>query len=200
MNLGVFGGAFDPPHAGHRKLARAAFAALALDRLYWVPTQDPPHKSAPGAPFPDRVAMARLAVAGMAGHEVSDIEGRLPRPSYTLNTLRALKQAHGAPGDAWFLLIGADNWAIFPAWHKPGEVLAEAVLAIYPRAGAESGPLPAGVVGLDVELTPERSTDIRALLRRGEGAQGESPAAAGLLPEVLAYIESHGLYGRGGGK
>jgi nicotinate-nucleotide adenylyltransferase len=189
VNHCIFGGSFDPPHEGHRHLARAAGSAFSIDRLYWVPAQDPPHKAAPDTPFRHRLEMCRLAVASMPGNEASDIEAQLPRPSYSLNTIRALKARLHHSGDAWFFLIGADNWAIFPKWHKPEEVLKETELVVYPRKGSTIGPLPAGVRALDLDLFPESSSEIRAAL-----ARGESPEAAGVLPEIRAYISEHGLY------
>jgi nicotinate-nucleotide adenylyltransferase len=193
VNQGIFGGSFDPPHEGHRRLALAAFASLGLDRLFWVPAQEPPHKAAPGTPFPDRLEMVRLAIAGLAGHEATGIEASLPRPNYSLYTIQALKAKHAHPGDSWFFLIGADNWAIFPQWHRPADVLKETVLVVYPRKGTAIGSLPAGVRALDMELLPGRSSDIRAAL-----ARGETPEAAGVLPEIRGYIDAHGLYARGG--
>jgi nicotinate-nucleotide adenylyltransferase len=185
----IFGGSFDPPHEGHRHLARAAFASLALDRLFWVPAQDPPHKAAPATPFAHRLALVRLAIADLPGCEASDIEASLPSPSYSLNTIRALKARHGAPGDEWFFLVGADNWAIFPKWHKPEEVLREATLVVYPRKDAEIGKLPAGVRALEMERVPGASSEIRAAL-----SEGKSPEAAGVLPQIRDYVRRHGLY------
>lgn len=185
----IFGGSFDPPHAGHLHLARTARAKLGLDRVLWVPAQDPPHKATPGTPFSQRVEMARLAVASEAGQEVSDIEGGLPVPSYSLATIRALKAASGKPGDTWHFLVGADNWAIFPKWHQPEAVLREAVLVVYPRKGSPLGALPPGVIALEMDEVPGESRAIRAAL-----ASGASPEAAGLLPSLRDYVAAHGLY------
>jgi nicotinate-nucleotide adenylyltransferase len=192
VNQGIFGGSFDPPHEGHRRLALAAYESLGLDRLFWVPTQDPPHKAAPGTPFPDRLEMVKLAIAGLSGHEASGIEAALPAPNYSLYTIRALKAQHARPGDTWFFLIGADNWVIFPQWHRPEEVLKEVTLVVYPREGSSPGPMPAGVRALDMELLPWRSSAIRSAL-----ARNEAPAAAGVLPEIQGYIRARGLYTQG---
>lgn len=193
MKFCIFGGSFDPPHAGHLHLARTAFARLGLDRIFWVPGQDPPHKQTPVTAFNHRLAMVRLAIAGMAGHEASDIEASLPVPSYSLNTIRALKAREGRPGDAWTFLVGADNWGIFPKWHQPEAVLREAGLVVYPRKGSEIGALPAGVQALEMEMVPGESSAIRAAL-----ARGESPESAGVAPSIRDYIATHGLYAQGG--
>lgn len=192
MNHCIFGGSFDPPHEGHRHLARAAGSAFSIDRLYWVPAQDPPHKATPRTPYRHRLEMCRLAVTAMPGNEVSDIEAGLPQPSYSLNTIRALKSRHDRPGDTWLFLIGADNWAIFPTWHQPEEVLKEVGLIVYPRKGSALDALPPGVKALKLDLLPESSSEIRAALHRGA-----SPEAAGVLPEIRAYIAEHGLYAPG---
>lgn len=189
----IFGGSFDPPHAGHLHLARTALSRLGQDRILWVPAQDPPHKQSPGTPFRHRVEMVRLAIAGMPGQQVSDIEAELPIPSYSLNTIRALKAREGGPGDVWTFLVGADNWAIFPKWHQPEAVLREVSLVVYPRKGSELGALPAGVHALEMEMVPGESSAIRAAL-----ARGESPENAGVLPSIRDYIASNGLYATGG--
>ncbi|MEO6095744.1 MAG: nicotinate (nicotinamide) nucleotide adenylyltransferase [Fibrobacteria bacterium] len=192
MKYCIFGGSFDPPHAGHRHLARAAAEALELDRIFWVPAQDPPHKAKPGTPFQNRVAMTRLAIADMPGNSVSEIEARLPSPSFSLNTILAMKSQHDA-GHAWHFLIGADNWAIFPTWHRWQDVLNEATLVVYPRKGIPLAGLPQGVVGLACGEVAGQSTDIRDAI-----SDAGSPEIPAVLPEIRAYIQAHGLYGLDG--
>ena len=202
MRIGVLGGAFDPPHAAHAALAAAARRQLNLDLILWVPTFDPAHKGGPTASFDHRVAMVRALAGDIPASEVSDIEATLPRPSYTLHTLRALKEQRGSenPDDTWYLILGADNWSIFPRWHQPEAVLAEATLAIYPRAGF---PLPDIVepnfpaVILDFTMMPDQSTEFREALAAPESssATSEREAALARLPApVAAYIRAHHLY------
>jgi nicotinate-nucleotide adenylyltransferase len=191
MRIGVFGGAFDPPHAAHAALAKAAAQQRGLDRVLWVPTFTPPHKDAPAAPFAHRLGMAAALAAGDAVSRVSGIEASLPPPSYTLRTLRALKAQEG-PGHEWELILGADNWAGFPRWHDPAGVLAEATLAVYPRAGfpAETLPaLPEGSAMLNFPEMPHRSVEFRNRL-----ARDREGALASLPPVVAAYIRAHALY------
>ncbi|MDB5103590.1 MAG: nicotinic acid mononucleotide adenylyltransferase [Fibrobacteres bacterium] len=189
MKYCIFGGSFDPPHEGHRHVARSASDTLRLDRVFWVPAQDPPHKSRPGTPFEKRVAMVRLATADMPRHSVSEIEARLPVPSYSLNTILAMKAEHG-PEHQWHFLIGADNWAIFPTWHRWEEVLKEATLVVYPRNGVPLGALREGVIGLTLLEFPGESRAIRESLE----ATGDLEKA-GVLPEIRDYVRSEGLYG-----
>jgi nicotinate-nucleotide adenylyltransferase len=191
----VFGGSFDPPHEGHRHLARAAASAYDIDSVLWVLAQDPPHKARPGTPFEHRLAMVKLAIADMPGNAASDVEAALPAPSYSLNTILALKRRLGAEHE-WFFLIGADNWAIFPTWHRPEEVLRQVTLLVYPRSGhTVGGHLPQGVRELKMDPIPGESRRIRSELERTGDME-----AAGVLPQLREYIVRHGLYGIGSGK
>jgi len=201
MRIGVFGGAFDPPHAAHAALAKAAAAQRGLDRVIWVPTFAPPHKDAPAAPFAQRLAMAAALAALDDVSEVSDIEASLPPPSYTLHTLRALKarlaraEGAGSPSHEWELILGADNWAGFPRWHEPRAVLAEASIAVYPRAGFPADalpPFPEGSAMLNFPEMPHRSMDFRAWLSRNREA-----ALAALPAAVADLIRARGLYAEG---
>lgn len=197
MRIGVFGGAFDPPHAAHAALARVAREHLGLDLVIWLPTFAPPHKGAPAAPFVDRLAMVTVLVdsgkdaSGRVKDLVSDLEATLPPPSYTLHTLEALRARHGE-GHEWHLILGSDNWAGFPRWHQPDAVLKAATPAVYPRAGypmAELPPLPPGSTLLNFPEMPEQSTNFRAHL-----ASDREAALSALPPAVAAYIRAHGLY------
>jgi len=199
MRIGVFGGAFDPPHAAHAALARAARDHLMLDQVIWLPTFAPPHKEVPAAPFDDRLAMTAAlveslkteAVSESVPNLVSDLEARLPPPSYTLQTLNALRARHGE-GHHWHLILGSDNWAGFPRWHQPEAVLKAATPAVYPRPGYPMDglpPLPQGAHLLNFPEMPEQSTNFRAWLARDRQA-----ALAALPPAVAAYIRIHDLY------
>ncbi len=205
MRIGVFGGAFDPPHAAHAALAVAAKRQLDLNLILWVPTFAPPHKGGPVASFAARTAMVRALVsplnAAAPDSEVSDLEATLPQPSYTLQTLRALKQLWPHRGEAhdWYLILGADNRANFLRWHQPEAVLAEATLAVYPRAGFPLSGKPAAgaqslppAVMLDFPLMPDQSTEFREAL--SAGALRREEALARLPEPVAAYIRAQGLY------
>ena len=194
MHLGLFGGSFDPPHVGHLVVAETLREAFALDRVVWMPAARPPHK--PGhtlAPAADRLAMVRLAVAGNAAFEVSDLELRRADetgvPSYTVDTLRALHAAY--PGAAWSLLIGEDSLATFGSWREPAEIARLARLVVYRRAGAgaaSAGPFAHDARFADAGPLDVSSTDLRARLRAGRSVRYLVPDAVG------AYASAHGLY------
>jgi nicotinate-nucleotide adenylyltransferase len=200
LRIGVFGGSFDPPHAAHAALAQAAQDRLSLDVIIWLPTFAPPHKGAPAASFADRLAMVSALVADemkAAGgqpvtHHVSDLESTLPQPSYTVHTLAALRELYPAQHGTtyeWFLVVGADNWAAFPRWHQPEEVLKAATLVVYPRAGFPVANLPSGSTLLNFPQMPHQSTDFRAWL-----ARDREGALAALPPAVADCIRARGLY------
>ena len=188
MRIGVLGGTFDPPHAAHAALARAAREQLGLDRVIWVPAFAPPHKGLPATPFEDRLALTRSLAANDPASEVSDIEASLPSPSYTLRTLEALRARFGAE-NAWFLILGADNWVGFSGWHRPEAVLTAASPAVYPREGFPVRDLPPGATVLNFPEMPEQSTAYREWLARDREA-----ALAALPAPVSDCIRSRNLY------
>ncbi len=191
MKLCIFGGSFDPPHAGHLYIAQSAKASLNFDSLLWVPALDPPLKEKPGTPYSHRLAMVRLLIADEPGMEASEIESQLPHPSYSLNLIRALKDERGSQHD-WHFLIGADNWLNFKQWHRWEEILQEVTLVVFPRGGVALEALPTGVENLYLPEMMAQATDIRDNLRRGM-----DPADAGVPAQILDYVRAQGLYGVG---
>jgi nicotinate-nucleotide adenylyltransferase len=186
----IFGGSFDPPHEGHLYLARSAMETFALNLMIWLPTPEPPHKEKPETAFHHRLAMARLAAQGLANQTASDVEEQLPRPNYSLNAIRALKTEYGI-GHQWYFLMGADNWAIFPAWHHHEEILREVTLIVFPRQGFPLAAFPPEVLRLDLPEFPIASRSIRETLAKPGGID-----SAQVPPGVLGYIQAHGLYGQ----
>ena len=189
--VGMFGGAFDPPHRAHVALARAAIAQLGLDRLSIFPTGDAWHKERTLSPAAHRLAMARLAFAGVAGADVDDRELRRSGPTYSVDTLRELQAEH--PGARLHLLMGEDQAAGFTRWHAWQDIAALAVLCVAGRGtGAGLDALRAlpgvRVQLLDLPAMPESATDIRRRLTMGQDI------ADLVEPAVASYIETHHLY------
>ena len=178
--IGLFGGSFDPVHAGHLLIARAALEELALERLYFIPAAQSPFKPdrclAAGA---DRARWLRLALAGWTACEVITDELDRSGVSYTIDTVRAF--ARRFPGAERFWLIGGDHVATLPRWREAAALATLVGFAVAPRPGQEAAlELPAGFHFrvLRGPLSSVSSSDIRARVRAGLPLDGWVPNAA----------------------
>lgn len=182
--LGMLGGTFDPPHIGHAIIARDLVERLELDRLLLIPAAQPPHREH-SLPAGLRYELVRDMVADMPALEVSDIELKRPGPSYTVETLLALRSE--LRPDRLFCIIGADQLAVIDTWHDYRRIPELAELAVMRRDGREpSPPEGAGIpyITVDVTRVDVSSTRVRRRLRRGQSIQH-------LVPETIrARIES----------
>ena len=135
MNIGIFGGTFDPPHNGHINLAKAIIEDTGIDEIIFILSAAPPHK--PGLPissFRDRMNMLRLAIAGINIFSTSDIEyKRLPKPSYMFDTMLELESLYDQ--DNLVLIIGEDSLDQLHLWHKGKEIAEKWKILTYPRKG-----------------------------------------------------------------
>jgi nicotinate-nucleotide adenylyltransferase len=183
--LGLFGGAFDPPHRGHVELLRQARSQLGLDRVVVLVVADPGHKQV------ETSADVRLRLARAA---FPDDEVLLDRHPRTVDMLRAHPEWSGP-----VFLIGADEFCAFATWKQPDEVLRLARLGVATRPGFPRDRLdavlselaaPGRVMFFDLEPIPVASSDLRARLVDGEDVDGDVPAAA------LAIIRAEHLYTR----
>ena len=188
--LGILGGTFDPVHCGHLLLARYVLEALALDRVLFVPAAEPPHKSEVPTLPGHRWRMVCAAVEGHDRLEASDLELRRPGVSYTVDTLRRLRDER--PEAERFLIIGADNVPELDDWHDPEGILDLATVVAGTRVESEALPSGAFADRIDRVDTPVfdiSSTEIRRRVRAGRPVRC-------LVPEsVERYIADHGLYG-----
>ncbi|MFZ9099060.1 MAG: nicotinate (nicotinamide) nucleotide adenylyltransferase [Burkholderiaceae bacterium] len=192
--VGIYGGAFDPPHQAHVALAQAALAQLALDQLYIVPTGDAWHKTRPLSAAPHRLRMAELAFGDLSGAVVDPIELQRQGPSYTLQTLVALQARESA--DAWWLVLGQDQLERLPTWHGWQDLLSRVHLAVAPRGSGPcqlpDGARPLGFRVLDFVPQPVSATALRdaAINDRLATTSHQLPAA------VWQYVQTHHLYQR----
>ncbi|MGI8802682.1 MAG: nicotinate-nicotinamide nucleotide adenylyltransferase, partial [Solirubrobacteraceae bacterium] len=147
MRLGILGGVFNPPHIGHLVCAQEAHEQLGLDRLLLVPVGEAPHRTVvddPGGLV--RAELCERAVDGDPRFEVSRMEVERVGPSYTLDTLRALRGR--SDDDGLVLVLGGDQAASLPRWHEPEEVLALAVVAVAERGDARREQVRSAVAAL----------------------------------------------------
>jgi nicotinate-nucleotide adenylyltransferase len=190
-------------HYGHLTVARAAGQQLTARQVLLIPSARPPHKDPAVASAEDRLAMLDLAVGRDDLLAVSDIELDRPGRSYTIDTVRQLKQTHG-PACEICWIIGADMLACLHKWHKVHDLLDEATIVPIRRAGMEEdidallGKLHGELTGdeieslrrasIDTPLVEVSSSEIRRRLKQNQ-------PVGDLLPEdVLTYIKTHGLY------
>ena len=149
MSVGLFGGSFDPPHAGHRLVSLTALKALQLDRIWWLVSPQNPLKQHAPKDIAARVAACR-ALAGHPKIFVSDEETRLGT-QYAIDTVRRLKAAN--PGVCFIWLMGADNLAGLHKWKFWDELMSEIPVAVYPRPGST---LQAGISPAAMRFAPWR--------------------------------------------
>lgn len=202
MKIGIYGGTFNPPHLGHMAAAKAAVAALGLDKLLLIPAAIPPHKALPSdTPAPEhRLAMVEKWADGMgAGAEVSALELEREGKSYTSDTLRAICQTY--PDAELWLLMGTDMFLTLHLWHEPEVILSLAGICAFGRTEQDGEALFAPQreqlqKNFDAKITTITlpglvdisSTRLREQLENGGGGQY-------LLPNVYGYILMHRLYG-----
>jgi nicotinate-nucleotide adenylyltransferase len=202
QRIGVFGGAFDPPHNMHLALARTALQQLQLDALYVFPTGHAWHKSRTLSPAVHRLAMAQLAFGDIPKVVVDPREIRREGPTYTIDTLNELRAEQ--PQAELFLLMGEDQAARLPSWHGWRDIVQAAIISVALRADSTSASSPFKPESVP-EFAPESlppgrfqalhlppmalsATDIR---HRAATSQG----IAHLVPEGVArYIDQHHLY------
>ena len=197
MRLGLLGGTFDPVHRGHLTLARAGRDELGLDEVLFLPAGQPWRKAGQMiASNEHRLAMLRRALEGEAAFQVSRLELERPGPSYTADTLEALRDDR--PEDELFFLLGEDALMDLPNWERPRRILELTRLAVARRADSSPEALEEAerrlpglgerVVWLKMPAVAVSATEIRERVREGQPIGGLVPAT------VEEYIRKQGLY------
>ncbi len=215
--IGVLGGTFNPVHNCHLSIAGQAQRALALDRVIFIPSGAPPHKSGESlAPAHHRLSMVQRAVADLPDFAVSDVEANAPDTSYTIDTTRTLRET--VQGELWFI-IGLDAFLEIAEWKSAEALLTSTNFLVLSRSHIPFSrvaslpllpPLPTGQldrldageqprldlpIGLQAMITFLRtdpceisSSAVRERIRNGEDVAGWLP------PPVHSYIIQHNLY------
>jgi len=201
VRIGLLGGSFNPVHVGHLVVAEQARERLGLERVLFVPARISPHKlGKPLAPAEDRLRMVQLAIADNPAFEASDIELRRGEPSYSVDTVRQLREQSNGEWNIHFL-VGSDTLPELPAWHRIGELAELCKFVVFSRPGDPLDalePLRGALRDEQVAAIAERSfeipligvssTDIRRRVREGRSIRY-------LVPEpVRRYVVARGLY------
>ena len=191
MDIGLFGGSFNPPHVAHRIVAEVVRDQFDLSEVWWIPNATPPHK-------PDdelvavehRLAMTRRVVESNPHFRICDLEVQRDGVSYTVETLRVLQDQH--PNTDFALVIGSDSLDHFAEWHRPGETAERVPLIVYKRPGGiESVAEPRFANRVRYVAAPVMEvsgTEVRARRRAGRSIRYLVPDA------VRTYIDAHDLY------
>lgn len=204
---GIFGGTFDPIHQGHLACARYVLSHCQLESLRLMPCHLPPHRATPGVSSADRAKMVELAIANEPQMQLETIELNRNTPSYTVDSLTALKQQE--PNLQLAFIIGMDSLQYFKKWHRWQHILQLAHLIVCRRPGytQEQGDAAALLrdyggslqqlqhqeAGVIVLLNNPDFTESATYIRQQLALQPETQAL--LPPEVLAYIRQQRLYG-----
>ena len=188
MRVGIFGGTFDPPHIGHLIAASDACEALGLDQLVFIPTGIQPLKAGKEATSAaHRLAMVQLMAAGDERFSVDSMEIDRGGLSFTVDTLRTLRQRWPAGTADLIVLLGADAAAQFPQWKDPAAIQALAEVVVLTRGEAPMV-VPQGLRGVPTRRVDVSSTEIRERVKAGK------PVRALVTDPVAAYIARAGLY------
>lgn len=191
MDIGLFGGSFNPPHVAHLIVAEIARDQFGFEEVWWIPNATPPHKSPEDlAAVEHRLAMTKRVVAKNSSFRLCDIEVERAGVSYTVETVRALQEQY--PNIEFGLLLGSDSLDHFADWHKPEEIADRVSLVVYKRPGV-----------IEKVAAPEFANHVRfvsAPVMEVSGTEIRSRRRSGrsiryLVPDsVRAYIEEHDLY------
>jgi nicotinate-nucleotide adenylyltransferase len=185
--IGLFGGSFDPVHHGHLIVGTVAAEKLRLDSLRFVPAREQPFKVGQHHTSAEhRAAMLSLAVADLPGFSVERSELQRPGPSYTVDTLRHLRERE--PGAEFVLLLGADAAADLPVWREAGRLTDLARIAVFARPGTPVAHSPWISTVIEVPAIDISATEVRRRAQLGLSLRYWVPDS------IAEYITTHRLY------
>ena len=191
MNIGIFGGSFNPPHCGHLVIAESVREQARFDKILFIPSATTPNKSYGSlAPAHDRLDMTLLAVQGNREFEVSDVEILRSGVSYTIDTIQELSNRN--PRDTFGLILGTDNLLEFQTWKSPQEIISRVQLVVVNRPGISREEFRTEIsrhaTFVNVPQIGISSTDIRRRIKLHRSIRYLVPQS------VEEYIRQKGLY------
>ena len=191
MRICLFGGTFDPPHIGHLLIAQTVCEAEHFDKILFIPANKPPHKMV-NTSLEDRLAMLNIAVEGNPNFEISDVEIRRGGVSYTIDTVKMVKEEIDQEKDKIFYLIGSDSLMDFHNWKGPREILAECQVVVAIRPGFRPSDIPAWILHR-IQFANIPRFEISSTNIRHRWVENKTIRYMVTLP-VWEYIHEHNLY------
>ena len=189
MRIGVLGGTFDPIHNGHLYLAREAQKRLCLGKVIFIPAHLPPHKKGVRVtPARHRYSMVKLAIKGINGLQVSDVEIKRKGRSYSIQTLKQLRKLYGARTEIFFI-TGSDSLKEINIWKDLRGILGLCKFVVVERPNFSIVNPRRSFIVLRIDAKDISATDIRKRIRSGQSIKKLVPA------KVKAYIKRNHLYG-----
>ncbi len=187
MKIGILGGTFNPIHIGHLILAEEIREKLGLDKIVFVPTCIPPHKSSADVAQPrHRLAMIKAAIKGNRHFSVSDVEIKRKGPSYTIDTLKEFKDRY--PGHDMYFITGSDLLNYLDAWKDLDQVITMVKFVVATRPGYPLEKIPSYIKTVDIRAVDISAFEVRQCVKEGKSFRYLVPEA------VFGYIEKHSLY------
>jgi len=182
MNLALLGGSFDPIHRGHTTIAECAWREGKLDRVYFIPARQSPHKAeAPGASDRQRCEMIELAIAPFPWARIWTGELDRSPPSYSWQTVAFFRQT--LPGSPLYWILGSDQWNAIESWARADYLARSVTFLVFRR-----GELPREIPGFRRQLLSATHPASSTAVRDGRFEH--------LHPEVERYVRQEGLYQR----
>jgi nicotinate-nucleotide adenylyltransferase len=201
IKIGLLGGTFDPPHAGHMHMAECASWLLGLDKIVFLICGNTPHKDADAVSPPEhRLAMLRLAIDGHENYRIDESELYSMEKSYTVNSIMRIRQILH-PSSRLYFIIGADSLMYLEKWHDAERLMQITSFICIPREGFSDDACREKILLLRQEYSADihymdcpRQNAASAGIRR---MLAEGMSIAGMVePEVEKYIRDYGLYQR----
>lgn len=186
--VGIFGGSFDPVHNGHISVVKSFLKSGLIDELLVLLTPNPPHKNSEGTDFEHRLKMLKLAFRGIEKAVVSDLERKLPSPSYTVQTIEYLQKKN--PDTNYFYCLGEDSIKDFHTWHRYSEILERVPILVAERPGFSSEGIDDDILErtIFVDHNPVDMSSTKVRNHKNEDRFSN-------LPEIVKkYIHDHNLY------
>ena len=191
MKICLFGGTFDPPHIGHLLIAQTICEAEHFDKILFIPANNPPHKDV-NTSLEDRLAMLNTAVEGNPNFHISDVEIRRGGISYTIDTVKMIKEDFVHENDEIFYLIGSDSLMDFHTWKAPRGILDECQVVVAIRPGFQPSDIPAWILHR-IQFANIPRFEISSTNIRHRWKENKTIRYMVTLP-VWEYIHEHNLY------